>query len=828
MKTFLFSITIVLCGLSVTAQPGGKNDWQNQMNARDGILKGRIFDTSTGGAMQFSSVAIYNQKDSSLVNGTISGPDGSFTIDELPYGKYYVIANFVGYEKNLQDDITITPRQRIVDIGDLGLRVSTQNLDEVEIVADQAHVQYKLDRKVINVGEDINASTGTAADVLQNTPSVTVDIDGNVSLRGSSSFTVLIDGKPTALSGSDALQQIPASAIRSIEIITNPSAKYDPDGMAGIINIISKKNALQGVSGIINASAGTGEKYNGDFLVNYRASKVNFFVGGSYRDENYGGSIYSEKILTNPESGIKSYDILEGDRDRSRLNREFKAGMDYNFDEYNSISFSGEIGSYESGNGGYQKQHIYDEPATFDEYMLSNNFSSRSGDYYSLNLNYNRNFDETGHTLTANVNYSFRDGTDSDSQIEYQTDGSFNVDTTLIPLRIRTGEIGTEHELRAQVDYTRPVGTDGKFEAGYQFRLDNEVESYLFEDYDPDPGVWVKNDMFSSSLDFYRNIQAVYSTFGNTIGKFQYQLGLRGEYTNREVQNAQSPEPTRINRFDLFPTAHISMPFGNNNQLMASYSRRIERPRGWFLEEFISYMNSTTLRKGNAGLLPEYMNSYELGYQKSFGKSFIAVESFYKNTVNKIERIQEIYNPEERIILMTFENVSKDHSLGSELMINFAQLKWLELNASTSIYRYWIEGEINGVSIDTRSNNWNLRLNTGINFSTKTRFQLTTMYNGPSVTAQGRRGAFFFTNAAVKQEFFDRKLSATLQLRDIFGTTRFSFESYGPNFASNAEFMRESRVLMLSLSYKINNYKQKRGNGEMNEGNGMGGDGDMF
>jgi outer membrane receptor protein involved in Fe transport len=238
-------------------------------------------------------------------------------------------------------------------------------------------------------------------------------------------------------------------------------------------------------------------------------------------------------------------------------------------------------------------------------------------------------------------------------------------------------------------------------------------------------------------------------------------------------------------------------------------------------------MNSTTLRKGDPELEPEYMNSYEIGYQKTFGKSFIALESYYRNTVNKIERIQEIYDLEEGITLMTFDNISKDHSLGAELMINYADLKWLNLNASTSLYRYWIEGEINGVEIDTRSNNWNMRLNATVNFTSKTRLQLTTMYMGPSVTAQGEREAFFFTNLAFRQDFLDRKLSATLQVRDLFGSMKHEFTSYGPSFNSYIEFTREPQVFVLSLSYKINNYKQRRNQGDSGMDMDMG-EGEMF
>ncbi|MGC9344342.1 MAG: outer membrane beta-barrel protein, partial [Bacteroidales bacterium] len=687
MKKIFTGLVIIITTLNMMAQPGEGMNREALMNAKNGVIKGKVIDKTNNVPMEFTSVALYNLRDSSLITGTISGPDGSFTITEVPYGKFYVIANFMGFDKTISENIIITPKQSTKDIGEIYLQASLNKIDEVEVLADQAHVQYKIDRKIVNVGQDINAATGTAADVLQNTPSVAVDIDGNVSLRGSENFTVLIDGKPTPLSGNDALQQIPASAIRHIELITNPSAKYDPDGMAGIINIVSKKNALQGLSGIINATIGTGDKYSGDFLLNYRTEKFDIFGGGSYRDDTFYGKMYALRQLG--EEGNLRYDELTGKRDMNRSGREIKGGFNYSINENNTLGFSAEVGTHEFGSGGLQKQHLYDDASSFDNYYLNDNYGTHGADYYNLNLNYTKKFKEPGHELTSFITFSSHDGGDSDSQVEYNTDSDFNIIENIAPFSLRTGEDGMEYEIRGQVDYTRPMGETGKLEAGYQARIDDEVETYLFEYYDPDLKEWIRDDDFSSSNDFFRNIQAAYATYGNHLGKYEYQLGLRGEYTDRRIMNAESNEPLTINRFDIFPSIHASRTFGNNNQLMASYSRRINRPRGWYLEPFLTYMNSTTLRKGDPELEPEYMNSFEIGYQKTFGKSFIALESYYRNTVNKIERIQEIYDLEEGITLMTFDNISKDHSLGAELMVNYARLKWLNLNASTSLYRYW-------------------------------------------------------------------------------------------------------------------------------------------
>lgn len=809
--TLLF---ISVYGIDIYAQPTDKP--APYSGERKGVLMGKIVDTDDEKPLEFTSVAIFSEVDSSLITGSITGPDGSFQLNGVPFGDYYLVANFMGYEKKVVDDIAVTSDNRSVNLGEIELKQTINKIDEVEVIADQAHVEYKLDRKVVNVSQDLNAATGTAADVLRNTPSVSVDIDGNVSLRGSGNFTVLIDGKPTSLSGSDALQQIPASAIRNIEIITNPSAKYDPDGVAGIINIVSKKNALLGLSGIFNVTVGTNDKYQGDFLLNYRTEKFNFFGGMNYSDRTYKGSIYSSREFIGEPS---EYVIVDGDRNRNRGGYELKGGFDYNLNDKNILSLSAEVGKSTSNSGGSQKMREYSEDLSYDDYFLNKSNSDRDEDYFDVNLSYTHKFDDEGHELVAKGYISGEDGDDYDTQIELPADSDYNILEDLIADRIRTGELGKEQEYRFELDYTRPMGENGKLEAGYQTRLDQEKEKYIFEEYDPDFNDWYVNDDFSNGNDFFRNIQAVYTTYGNKMGQYQYQLGLRGELTDRRISSDQGGEESKIYRFDVFPTVHLSRQFRNNHQLMLSYSRRIDRPRGWYLEPFINYYNTTTLRKGNPDLEPEYINSVELGYQKSFGKSFIAFETYFKNTVNKIERVVTPYNSESNIILFSFDNISDDYSLGSELMVNLASLKWLELNTSATVYRYWIEGDIEGVSIDAKSNNWNTRLNATFNITSKTRFQLTGFYNGPSVTAQGERKALYFASAALRQDLFDRKLSAVLQVRDIFGTMKYEFTSGGPGLENTVRFTREPQVVMLSLSYKLNNFKQRNGNnGGMNAG----------
>jgi outer membrane receptor protein involved in Fe transport len=785
---------------------------------KDGSVKGKVFDSGISKPMEFTSIALYNVSDSSLVTGTISANDGSFAIKNIPYGKYYLVANFMGYEKNFVNEILISDRKTIVDIGIISLKSSTQILDEVEVVSTQNRVEYKIDRKVINVAQDLNAAGGSAVDVLQNTPSVTVDIDGNVSLRGSTNFTVLIDGRPSPLAGNDALQQIPATSIQNIEIITNPSAKFDPDGMAGIINIVMKKNALQGLSGIFNTSLGIREKYSGDFLLSYKTKNYNVFGGANYQNNKNFGSMNSFREM-NPLADTASLVLINGSRNNARKGTSFKAGLDLYLTENSTLSISGDVGSHGHTSEMFADMHSYTLPSSYNTYSLSNSTGLRNGDYYNLNLNYTKKFEGLRHELQASVSYQGENGNDSDEESETSADSLYNRLTAFPFSRVRSAETGDEIEFRANIDYTRPLFGDGFLETGYQMRLDDTKEDYLFENYDPDTDKWINDTLYSSGNLFHRNIQAAYATFSDKIGKFEYKLGMRSEYTNRSIRKDLNADPFTLNRLDFFPSAHISRQFIGEQQLLASYSRRINRPGGGDLEPFRTYMNSFTLREGNPSLKPEYVNSFELNYQKNIGKSFFVVESYYRNTQNLITRImyQDPTLPD--VAIMTSRNINNDNSLGAELMLNLTAGKWFNVNSSVNVYRYWMTGTIDGAEINKESNNWDTRINTTFYFSTKSRLQANVMYNGPSVTAQGDRGAFYFANLAYRQDFLDRKLSATLSVQDIFGTMKHEFNTYSETLNNRVRFEREHQVVTLTLSYKLNNFKSQKNKGDESEMN---------
>lgn len=806
---FLLMVMVVAC-LTITAQENRMG--QGMQMPATGAIWGNVLEEELNVPMEFVNLVLFRVRDSSMVTGTISDLEGNFRLADLPYGKFYLVANFIGYEKKIVPDLIIAPKIQAIDLGNITLRSATTNLQGVEVVAEKQRVEYHIDKKVVNVSQDIMADGASVVTALENVPSVKVDIEGNVTLRGSSSYTVLIDGRPSVLQGSDALQQIPASAVERIEIITNPSAKYDPDGLSGIINVVMKKQQKPGYNGIINASVGTGNKYTTDFLLNYRTGKINLFGGASYNLNHFGGEGESyNKTFSQDTTTVRSTD---SEREMQRDGWDVKTGIDYFLNDNTTLSLSGRYGAYGFSRGGKTHQHILTMPATDDSYIVSENDSRREGDYYEVTLNLFRLLKGEGHKLEAMLLYSSRYGEDWEEQYEYQSDSSFVVDD-LFPDGIRTTETGRSQNFRLRADYTKLFRNSTTLESGYQLRYESDPEDYQYYEFDYNLNEWVPFDLYSTSMDFIEQIHSLYGTWSGDLAAFSYQLGLRGEYNYRRIYSSGSDQTYLIDRFDLFPTIHISKKITQNHQLLASYSRRLERPRGWDLEPTTTFIDPYNIRVGNPALEPEFIDSYDLSYQYRFKSSFISLEAYYRLTKNKITHIRTLLD--NGIIQHTSQNLDKDHATGTELMANLEIAKWLQINASFNVFYYQLQGTIEGEEKDDTSIQWDSRLNTTIKLPADIRLQLTMNYNGPSITAQGTREGYFMGNMAVRKDFFDQRLAVTLSGRDLLKTAKREMTSEGTGFYSYDKFYREAPVVMLSLSYKIHNYKQKmqrNGNGD--------------
>jgi outer membrane receptor protein involved in Fe transport len=813
-------IVLATTGTIFSQVPPPKANPGNANTTKDGKIKGKIVDGETKEVMEYANVAVYNKQDSKLVTGGITNASGNFEINGLAPGQYYVQANFIGFAITKVDDVKITPNSSTVDLGTIDLSVDRTRVAEVNVIAEQNRVEYKIDKKVINVTNDINAAGGSAVTVLENTPSVEVDIDGNVSLRGSASFTVLIDGRPSVLSGSDALKQIPSSAIQNIEIITNPSVKYDPDGMAGIINVVMKKNVMAGINGIVNVNIGTGEKYGTDVLVNYKTKKYNVLFGANWNDNTDFGKSKSTRETYYADTINSTTNTInlttDGRRDQSRGGSQIKGGFDYYFSDNTSASISAEVGTFKfnSFGGG----NLHKDSANVDLYTIQNNVSGRDGVYVSSTASFLTKFnDDATHKLEGSFNFRNRDGSSEESIDETISDSQFTPSDNYLS-KVKTADNSTSNDYRLKIDYTLPLNEGDKFEAGYQSRMEHENEDFQFTEYDSISKSFISNPKYSSDMIFKEDIHALYTTYSGNIKAIQYVVGIRGEYTNRVIDhNSAESKKYVLDRFDFFPSVHLSYGMTDQSELMASYSRRINRPDGRDLDPFPQYINQYSVRIGNPELKPEYTDSYELSYMRKYGTSFVSVESFYRTTNDLMSRIQK---QEGDISFMTMDNLNRDQSLGGEIMANVNATKWLLLNASYTLYNYKLMGDANGESIDRQSTNYSARLNGTVKFSPDSRFQLTGFYRGPSVSAQGEQKGMAYLNMSYRQDFMKKKLSATLSVRDLFGTMKMGGTSAGDGFKSTFKMQREPRVLMLTLSYKINNYKMDRQAPTEQEGGG--------
>ncbi len=803
-KRILFSLLILLTVSNLTAQRpsgAGPGDRPNFDPSQGGVVAGHVIDANSQQSIEYANIAIYSKENDKLITGGISDTEGRIMVNGLKAGEYYAIIKFIGYESFRKDDIVISDEKPFSRLGQITLNPEAHNLNEVEVLADKQQVEFKIDKKVVNASQFLTAQGGTAVDILQNTPSVSVDIEGNVSMRGSSNFMVLINGKPTPFEASDALEQVPASSIENIEIITNPSAKYDPDGAAGIINIITKKEAEKGWNGILNANVNTLGSYSGDFLFNFNKDKINWYIGANRRDHKREAEYTNGSGTINPATNDTIHIQQEGERMMNFVSNSAKTGIAFDINDKNSLALK-----LEGGNRGRKSENELSnyEWATGETKTstVSSSNSKDKGYFGSVTLEQSSQFgNNKEHKLESSLFYQKHISND-----ESYAEKSL-IDSTSI-LKQNTWEEGNTNELRFKTDYTKPWA-HGKIEAGYQLRLDDQ-----WSNYDASFDTLTTPIDFYSENNFFRMINSAYGTFSGEFSQFGYQVGLRAEHTLRKLENIEGENISNINRWDFFPTIHLSYNISQAQSVMASYTRRIDRPRNHTIDPYVKWQDPNNVMQGNPDLLPQYVNSIEASYQLRFGEmNFLSAEIFHRNVKDKMERIRSKY--EDGILMTKHENVGQDFSTGVELMVNYNFFNWWTSNISGSLYHYSmdIDEEFASSVRATSSTNWRARWSNTFKPMETLRIQLDLMYNSPTVTATGTRSAMSMSSLAVKKSFFKRKLDVGVSVSDIFNTAKMESESYGDTFYSYNKFDMKSPTFQFSISYLFNNYKQNRQRG---------------
>jgi outer membrane receptor protein involved in Fe transport len=780
-----------------------------------GVIIGRVFDAGEGTPVEYANVVLYSLPESTQVSGTITDRTGGFRLDGVRPGRYYVEISFIGYRDRTMKEIEVAARSQ-VDLGRIELELKPISVPGVEATAEKPAVSYQVDKKVVDVSKLPNAASGSAVDALRDVPSVKVDIEDNVTLRGSSNFKVLIDGKPTMLDPNEVLKQTPAQTIDKIEIITNPSAKYEPDGAAGIVNILLKKQKGRGTSALVNANGGMKNRYGADALLSYRRGIANIYGGGNCRHYTYDWNGEDTNQMYGPtDTLLRASDRVSGSAGTSGAGR---AGFDLTFSPHDKTSVSGRVGNFDGSNDGASDRTEVSLPGGTPRYYRSVSNWDYSRLFYFVTADHEHLFDTTGHKLTATTYIVVNNGGNSAMSID-------SAGTDTISARC-SEELGPMNRANLELGYTLPLRQKDKLEAGFESRLEGTDQELRIGMYDTATGIWSRDTCRFGGTQV---IQALYATYAWSWRELGLQPGLRGEYGNRIVTAADSASSWPKAKWDIFPSLHVSYGLGSGKQVTVSYSRRIDRPDPWYLRPVEVWYDQRWVSRGNPNLEPSYTNSWEAGCELPFGVNFVSAEAYYRTTSDMVEWVTKRYEPDSTVLLQTAENVGRDRSIGVEATANVSPVKWFTTYLTADVYHYREEATQLGVDTPRSTITWNSSANLTFRPATNTQVQLNGYYSGPSITATSTSDGWLGANLAVKQSLFNRALSITLRLSNILGSRVQYWRTEGEGFRTTTSYKTEGLTVSLAVSYNFNNFrldpKMRAGEGIEQEGAGGAGGG---
>ena len=765
-----------------------------------GVVSGSIVNSSTKTPVAYAYVVLFKTKDSSQVSGSITNEKGKFILDKIAFGNYYLKINFIGLKPRIVSNILVTPKSYVRNMGNIGLDSMLVNMKEVTISTTRNLVEFNLDKKVINVEKNLSGIGGSAVDVMQNVPSVTVDVDGNLSLRGSTNVTILIDGKPSGLTGLSSnaiLEQIPASSIQSIEVISNPSAKYDPDGMSGIVNIILKKKGEKGYNGLFSVNAGTGNKYNGSINLNYRWNKINIFANYDFRyNERNGWNNMNRQTFINYDSVPFLYQ--NGTSNVIGISHNLKAGIDYYLNDMNNLTFSV---LFNTGNDDHTdisntknsdslRQLVYGYNQTDKE-----NSDNTSTDYM---LSYRKTFLKKGKELTSDFVYTDARGSEFTDRYR-QTYNNLLINDTL-PFYQKINDDRHNRNATLSIDYSEPFGKNMRIDAGYKGIIRNSDENIVYQNYDNPE--WLYDSTLSNNFVFNEQIHALYGILANSYKMLQYQVGIRFEQAYRTADQRTSSQKVDYSKFSVFPSVHITQKLKNDNAIQLSYSRRVNRPSGHMLNPFVDNSTPLVRRFGNPNLRPEYTDAYEVGYLKNWKKRTINVSIFYRNITDIIQRFSWI---DSNLVTNTTPlNMSSGTSYGLEVIASTDIFKWWKVNGNFSYFRNEIKGSQNGEELTNSNYTWTAKATSSMTIWKNMDIQILFNYRAPMVTIQGTMQGTYNIDLGMKKDIMKNKAFISFRISDIFNSQNFNIESRDVLFYQQMYRKRESQIAYLGFTYKIN------------------------
>ncbi|WP_228237413.1 TonB-dependent receptor domain-containing protein [Allomuricauda sp. M10] len=787
---------------------------QNQQNI---TISGKVVDADSGQPLEYATFVLQETDNPDKVTGGITDTSGEFSIETAP-GKYNIRVEFLSFKTYSSNSQTYTSS---TNLGTIKLAADVAQLEAVEVVGERTTVEVRLDKKIYNIGKDITTSGGNVSDALSNIPSVSVDVEGAISLRGNDNVRILINGKPSALAGfgsTDILQQLPADAIEKVEVITSPSARYDAEGTAGILNIILKKEKTLGINGTVNTTVGIPFNARVTSNFNIRTEKFNIFnTLGYFHRESPGSGKNDNRYF----SDASDYDRIIEDRDTNRDDDGFNVniGMEYFLTDKSSITgsffyrWSDENNVTENDN-----QRFIDE--SLDSRTLRTEDQGQKENSRQFSLNYTNNINDDGQKLTADLQYSYDN---EDGLTGIQENNTFPNNNLLALENIY--EKQSEEQFLAQADYVLPMG-DAQFEAGYRGTFKKEINDYLLDQYDTISGEFVTNDDLTNVFTYRENVNALYTQYGNKYGKFSFLMGLRLENTQMKGNvdaNIDSEALQEIvgqdvdlnfdkNYLGLFPTVNLIFELSETQNISIGYNRRINRPRGWFINPFPSRSSRTNVFQGNPDLDPAYANAYDVGYMKRWKKLTLTTSVYYQKETRSFEFISEeagVTSDGIQIIRSVPINLSTNERIGVEAGAIYSPAKWWRLNGSFNFFTFTSDGEFNGVEYGTTNTSWFSRLSSKFTLPAKIELQANSFYMGPRQTAQSSTKGMFSLNLAMSKDIIKEKGTLSLNVSDVFNSRKRRSFTETANFSSDSEFQWRKRQINLSFIYRFNQPKER-------------------
>lgn len=811
----IFSLLLLMACITLTAQ---------QTDKKQISIKGKILEEGTNYPLEYATVS-FTDVNGNIVTGGITDIDGTYDV-QVPAGVYTIKYEFISYKTKTQPSMNLTQNTTLPTVT---LALDSASLDEVVIRAETTEVQVRLDKKIYNIGKDLTAGGATVSDALSNVPSVTVDVDGAIALRGNENVKILINGRPSAIAGfgsTDALRQLPAEAIERVEVITSPSARYDAEGTAGILNIILKKEKTLGLNGSLSTNIGVPLNSSASGNINLRTDKFNIFnttgvyyrnsPGSAYFNNRYFPRTYLDDDGQTVTVAPPFQQIIENrDYSRERIGFNTNLGMEYFLTEKSSLTGSVFFRSGDHTDKTDNRTDSYRDHGLAEQ-NLREEVEKRDNSTVQFALNYENNFNDNGHKLTADLQFE----TGNDKDFSTINDKTIFPNLNVLPSELITNE-EKEKEYLAQVDYVLPIGENAQFEAGYRGDFEKNTTDYLLEQEIGTSGVFVRNDSLSNIFTYEENVNAVYSQYGNKYGKFSFLLGLRVENTatkgKLDAENVAGDSPLDLN-FDknytgLFPTVNLTYELKENENITLGYNRRVNRPRRWFLNPFPSRSSETNVFQGNPSLDPAYASAFDLGYLKRWEKFTLTSSIYYQHETDAFERIQEetgeVTQNGVSIIRSIPINLSTNERYGFELGFLYNPTKWLSLNGSFNYFLFKTEGFFNDVDYGAENTSYFGRFSSKVKLPAKIEWQANGFYRGSSNNAQTETDPMVSMDMALSKDIINDNATITLNVSDVLNTRKRSSFTATDTFTSDSEFQWRPRTINVSFTYRFNQTKRQ-------------------